>query len=42
VITSNTLGVSRLSGGVINTFGNNQVVGNDTAGTFTTPNLTPS
>ncbi len=42
VITSNTLGVSRLSGGVINTFGNNQVVGNDTAGTFTLPALTPS
>ncbi len=41
-IVNNTTGVSRLAGGVINTFGNNQVTGNDTNGTFTPPALTPS
>ena len=41
-IVNNTLGVSRVSSGVMNTFGNNILVGNDTAGTFTLPALTPS
>lgn len=41
-IFSNTTGVSRLNNGVMNTFNNNILTGNDTNGTFTLPALTPS